>query len=226
MANLTSFGISQRKRVANAVVLAPILPAVFKNGWSIVTRTVIPVVVTVPFGRESTGQVDTGGRTTGFGDLSSEVLGHKLIIGRKRQQYDVSLGPFVGYPSASDDFLGTRRWRLGPEVVLGISAKQFVTILVARNEWSVGKDRGRADVNRLVMDYFLFYNLPKLFYLLYETTVTADWEARSRRPMDASHRDRGGPAPPSSKASPPRDNDEAQWALQRGAHRTETGPGS
>jgi hypothetical protein len=52
-----------------------------------------------------------------------------------------------------------------------------VIVLLARNEWSVGTKSNRADVNRLVLDYLLFYNLPKLFYLVYEPTITADWEA-------------------------------------------------
>ena len=141
------FGIPPNNRVANAFVLAPILPVLFRGGWSIVTRTVIPAVVTVPVGTD---------RRTGFGDITSEVLGHKLFKGRKNQFYDIAWGPFVGFPSASDDFLGTGRWRLGPELVLGISARKWVTVLVVRNEWSVGSNNTRADVNTLVLDYLLF----------------------------------------------------------------------
>jgi len=141
------FGIPPNNRVANAFVLAPILPALFRGGWSLVTRTVIPAVVTVPVGTD---------RRTGFGDITSEVLGHKLFKGRKNQFYDIGWGPFVGFPSASDDFLGTGRWRLGPELVLGISARKWVTVLVVRNEWSVGSNNTRADVNTLVLDYLLF----------------------------------------------------------------------
>ena len=83
----------------------------------------------------------------------------------------------VGFPSASDDFLGTGRWTLGPELVLGISARRWVTVLVVRNEWSVGSNGARPDVNTLLLEYLLFYNLPKLFYLVYEPAITADWEA-------------------------------------------------
>ena len=177
LANATQFGIPPNKRVSNALVLAPIIPALFKNGWSIITRTTIPVVVTVPFATDATGVPTPTGRTTGFGEISTEWLGHKMLRGKKDQFYDIALGPFAGFPSASDDFLGTGRWRLGPELVLALSAREWVTILAARNVWSVGQDRGRADVNRLCLEYFLFYNLPKLFYLLYETTVTSNWEA-------------------------------------------------
>ena len=177
VANATQFGLPPNKRVSNAVVLAPILPILFKHGWSIITRTTIPLVLTVPFGTDATGAPTPAGRTTGFGEISTEWLGHKMLRGKKDQFYDVALGPFAGFPTASDDLLGTGRWRLGPELVLALSAREWVTILAARNVWSVGQDRGRADVNRLFLEYFLFYNLPKLFYLLYETTVTANWEA-------------------------------------------------
>ena len=177
VANATQFGLPPNKRVSNAVVLAPILPILFKHGWSIITRTTIPLVLTVPFGTDATGAPTPTGRTTGFGEISTEWLGHKMLRGKKNQFYDVALGPFAGFPTATDDLLGTGRWRLGPELVLALSAREWVTILAARNVWSVGQDRGRADVNRLFLEYFLFYNLPKLFYLLYETTVTANWEA-------------------------------------------------
>ena len=134
VANRTLFGVPPNKRVANAFVLAPIIPALFQHGWSIITRTVIPAVVTVPIGTD---------RVTGFGDITSEVLGHKMFRGRKSQFYDIALGPIAGFPSASDDFLGTGRWRLGPELVLALAAREWVNVLAVRNLWSVGKDRSR-----------------------------------------------------------------------------------
>jgi len=181
VANFVNFGIPPKDRVGYALVLAPIFPARFKGGWSILTRSTITAVATVPFGREASGAPDPNGRTTGFGDLGLEVLGAKQIRGKKKQFYDVGLGPFVGAPSATDDFLGRGRWLLGPAIALGISAKHWVTVLIARNEWSVGKSSSRSDVNQMWMQYFLFYNLPKLFYLVYEPIITVNWE---REPGD------------------------------------------
>lgn len=177
VANFANFGIPPKDRVGYALVLAPVIPARFKGGWSILTRTTIAAVATVPFGREASGEIDPTGRTTGFGDLGLEVLGHKQVRGRNKQFYDVSVGPFVGAPSATDDFLGRGRWLLGPEVALGITAKHWVTVLIARNEWSIGKSSSGADVNQTWMQYFLFYNLPKLFYLVYEPIITVNWES-------------------------------------------------
>jgi hypothetical protein len=66
---------------------------------------------------------------------------------------------------------------LGPELVLGIAARRWVTVLVARNEWSAGSNSTRADVNALRLDYLLVYNPPKLFYLVYAPAITAAWVA-------------------------------------------------
>lgn len=168
VANAISVGKSPNKGVGYGLVLAPVFPALFKGGWSLLTRTTIPAVITRPVGAN---------RVTGFGDIALEVLGHKFFVGRKKQLYDVSFGTYTGFPSATDDFLGRGRWQLGPAAALGISAKRVVTVLLARNEFSVGTSSTRPDVNRLFLQYFLFYNLPKLFYLVYEPVILANWEA-------------------------------------------------
>lgn len=174
--NAVQFGIPPSERVGYALVLSPTLPVLFKGGWSVLTRTTIPAVLTVPFASDAAPP--SSGRTTGFGDIALELLGHKMLRGKKDQFYDVALGPFFGFPSASDDLLGRGRWLLGPELSLGITGRRWVTVLLARNEWSVGNGSGRADVNRLWLQYFLFYNLPKLFYLVYEPTITANWKSQ------------------------------------------------
>ena len=174
--NSAQFGLPPRDRAAYGLVLAPIIPKVFDGGWSIITRVTIPAVVTVPFASDAVPP--STGRTMGFGDIGFEALGHKMIRGKKRQFYDVGLGPFVGFPSASDDFLGTGRWRLGPEIALGITARQWVAVLIGGNEWSVGNKSDRVDVNQLSMAFLLFYNLPKLFYLVYEPLITANWKSQ------------------------------------------------
>ena len=167
--NATLFGVPPNDRVGNAFFLAPILPILFRGGWSLISRLAVPAVLTIPVGND---------RVTGFGDMSYELVGHKLIRGRKRQLYDVAVGGIVRFPTATDERLGSGRWVLGPSLFLGIGAKRVVTLLLTRNIWSVD-ERSRPDVNQLQLLYFLFYNLPKLFYLVYEPAITADWTARA-----------------------------------------------
>ena len=103
--NLISFGSPVGADTTGyGLVLAPLVPALFRGGWSLLTRAIIPAVLTVP---------TPAGRKTGFGDIASEVLGHKVFSPRPGHYYDIASGPSVGFPSASDDLLGTGRWRLG-----------------------------------------------------------------------------------------------------------------
>ena len=99
--NSTFFGIGPRDQVGNALFFAPIVPFLFQGDWSIVTRTIIPVI-TRP-------DVAAGGRTTGLGDITLEALGHKLWRFRRGKLFDVALGPIVGFPSASREVLRSGR---------------------------------------------------------------------------------------------------------------------
>jgi hypothetical protein len=48
VANAISFGIPPNDGVGYGLVLAPVFPALFKGGWSLLTRTTIPAVLTLP----------------------------------------------------------------------------------------------------------------------------------------------------------------------------------
>jgi hypothetical protein len=166
--NSTFFGIGPRDQVANALLFAPIVPFLFGGDWSIVTRTIIPVI-TQPDASPGSG------RTTGLGDITLEALGHKLFRSRRGQMFDLALGPIAGFPSASREVLRSGKWKLGPKLIAGVTAKRWVALLLVRNLWSVGGDANRPDVKALLLQYLLFYNFPKGWYLAMEPIITADW---------------------------------------------------
>jgi len=166
--NSTFFGIGPRDQVGNALFFAPIVPFLFQGDWSIVTRTIIPII-TRP-------DVATGsGRTTGLGDITFEARVHKLWRSRRGEMFDLALGPIVGFPSASREVLRSGKWNLGPKLIAGVTAKRWVALVLVRNFWSVGGDANRPDVNALLLQYLLFYNFQKGWYLAMEPIITADW---------------------------------------------------
>ncbi|MBW2380766.1 MAG: hypothetical protein JRG70_14645, partial [Deltaproteobacteria bacterium] len=76
---------------------------------------------------------------------------------------------------ASREVLRSGKWKLGPKLIAGVTAKRWVALLLVRNFWSVGGDANRPDVNALLLQYLLFYNFPKGWYLAMEPIITADW---------------------------------------------------
>jgi len=89
--------------------------------------------------------------------------------------FDVALGPIAGFPSVSREVLRSGKRKLGPKLIAGITAKRWVALLLVRNLWSVGGDANRPDVNALLLQYLLFYNFPKGWYLAMEPIITANW---------------------------------------------------
>jgi len=55
----------------------------------------------------------------------------------------------------------------------------WVVGLLANNVWSFAGDSDRDDVNAMLLQYFINYNLPNGWYLTSAPIITANWEADS-----------------------------------------------
>ena len=51
------------------------------------------------------------------------------------------------------------------------------TLGVLETMWSIAGDGGRPDVNQLLLQYFINYNLKKGWFITWQPTLTANWEA-------------------------------------------------
>lgn len=165
----TSFGVGPNDQVSHALSLAPIIPIVLPGGWGFIHRAVLPLVTAPDVAAGS-------GSTTGLGDTTLEVLGHKMFRGRGRSTFDLVAGPAFGFPSATSDALGTGKWLVGPEVGGAASVGMFVGGVLVRNLTSFAGDASRPDSNRLFLETFFFLNLPHLWYLATEPQVVVNWE--------------------------------------------------
>ena len=112
------------------------------------------------------------GSTFGLGDINlslflSPAAGSGLLWG---------VGPIISLPTATDDVLGSGKWGIGPSgVVLAMPGAWVVGVLV-NNVWSVAGDDARADVNQMLVQYFVNYNLPNGWYLSSAPINTVDWK--------------------------------------------------
>ncbi len=82
-------------------------------------------------------------------------------------------------PSATDDFLGTKKWGAGPSAVILDMNGPWVYGTLVNNVWSFAGDDSRGDVNMLTVQYFVNYNLPDGWYLVTSPIITSNWEADS-----------------------------------------------
>jgi hypothetical protein len=66
-----------------------------------------------------------------------------------------------------------------PGVVALTTPGHWVIGVLVNNVWSVAGDSSRPDVNQMLIQYFVDYNLKRGWYIVTSPILTADWEAKS-----------------------------------------------
>lgn len=144
----------------------PVVPFPGKD-WNIISRTIIPVN-SVPQG--------TTDSTFGIGDTSMALFWSPANPGKVVW----GVGPIFSLPTASNpEVLGSDKWGAGVTGVLFYNTGNWTMGGVASNNWSIAGNDDRADVNHLVLQYFINYNLGKGWAVGTAPILSANWEADS-----------------------------------------------
>jgi hypothetical protein len=163
--NNTNFGMGEYDRTQNVLNIQPVYPISGKK-WNIITRTIVPIVY-------QPDVAQTNGGNFGLGDINptfwlSPAKPGKLIWG---------VGPTFLLPTATHETLGTGKWGIGPSVVLLVMPGKWTIGILASNIWSIAGKSDRADINQMVIKYFINYNLPRGWYISNAPIITANWKA-------------------------------------------------
>jgi len=161
--NNTNFRLGPNERTQNVLNIQPVIPIALSKNWNLITRTILPVLSQPAPGDDRTGGV---GDLNFSGFLSPKKPG-KVIWG---------VGPAIVFPTATDQVLGTKKWSIGPSFVALTMHKQWVVGALINNVWSVAGDKDRDDVNSMLMQYFINYNMSDGWYLTSAPIITANWK--------------------------------------------------
>lgn len=164
--NNTNFAIGSYGRVQNILNVQPVIPMELNDNWNLITRVIVPFIFQPQVATPSLG-------TSGVGDLNptfffSPSKAGKLIWGA---------GPTFSLRTETSSALGNGKWGAGPAIVILTQPKNWTLGFLANNIWSFAGDQNRRDVNALLLQYFVNYNLKKDWYLTSQPIVTADWRA-------------------------------------------------
>jgi len=124
----------------------------------------IPAAVTLP------------GNTTGFGDLKFvdvAVLneGHSVVWG---------VGPAFVFPTASMPATGQGKWQAGPAAAVAFVPERWLVGVLVQNLFSFGGDPSRTNVNQMILQPFLSYQLGKGWFIRSQPQMVFDWKTRKR----------------------------------------------
>jgi len=167
--NNTNFGYGPDDETQNVLNIQPVVPFHLSENWNLITRTIAPLIYQ-PEVVEGTGDEFGLGdiNLTAFFSPKSPTKG--IIWG---------VGPIFVFPTATDEKLGSEKWSAGPSAVALTIQGPWLYGALINNVWSFAGDNDRDDVNAMLLQPFVNYNLPEGWYLVSSPIITANWEADS-----------------------------------------------
>ena len=165
--NNNSFNIGPDNRTQDVLNIQPVIPGRVNANWNLITRIITPIIY------QPTVSQPVNQGAYGFGDLNpsfflSPAKPGKLIWG---------VGTAIVLPTATNPVLGQGKWSMGPSVVLLAQPAKWTLGLLVNNVWSFAGQSSRTDVNQMLFQYFINYNLKKGWFITWQPTLTANWEA-------------------------------------------------
>jgi len=162
--NNFNFGVGPEDKTQYVLNIQPVLPQRISEQWNWIHRTIIPLI-------DQPAPVDA----FGLGDIQyqgflSPAKPGKLIWG---------VGPVLQVPSATDDQLGTEKWSAGAGAVALRMDGPWVYGALVNNIWSFAGDDDRANVNQMLIQPFINYNLGRGLAIGTSPIITSNWEAPS-----------------------------------------------
>lgn len=150
--------------------IQPVIPFKVGQNWNLITRTIIPVV-DLPIN-------NAGDSKSGIGDINLALF---MSPSKMSGSWIWGAGFVTSFDSASNDSLGAGKTSMGPTAIALTSSGPWTYGALAQNIWDVSGDDDRADVNAMLLNPFINYNIPKSggWYLTAAPNITANWEADS-----------------------------------------------
>jgi hypothetical protein len=165
--NNNNFGIGPDGRQQDVLNIQPVIPLRVSENWNLISRIITPIIfqptISQPFNQGAYG----------FGDLNpsfflSPSKAHKIIWG---------VGTAIVLPTATNRILGQGKWSMGPSIVVLMQPAKWTLGALVNNVTSFTGQSSRADVNQMLFQYFINYNLKHGYYITWQPTITANWEA-------------------------------------------------
>ena len=157
----------------------PILPFVRDDGSKIIFRPAIPIFLDRPRFDANAGSFD---EASGLGDIAFD-LAYAPSLEDPGQL--LAYGVFGSMPTASDD-LGTDRWTLGPELLVGRLNPKFIYGLLANHQWDFAGS-GDADISTTTLNILSVYLPGGGWNTGSSPAITYDWKSEQWTvPLQAS----------------------------------------
>jgi hypothetical protein len=165
--NNTDVGIGEFNGSRNTLNFQPVVPIKINPKLNLITRVIIPIVSQQNITSENVKQ-------SGVADA---VLSGFFSPAESRNGFTWGAGPVMLLPIATNDFLGSKKFAIGPTALVLKQFSGWTIGALANQLWSVAGDEERNDISQLLLQQFTVYNWKSGAGLGLITEWTQDWKA-------------------------------------------------
>jgi hypothetical protein len=159
-----NFNIGPSDRTQNVLNIQPVIPIGLGKDWNVIIRWITPIIYQ---------PVGTATGFYGLGDMQPA-----FFISPKKGKLIWGVGPQLLLPTATrTGVLGQGKFGVGPTAVALLQPGKWTVGALVNNVFSVAGQSSLPDVNQFLLQYFINYNLKKGWYLTWQPTITANWNA-------------------------------------------------
>jgi|LGVF01.1.fsa_nt_gb hypothetical protein len=153
--------------------IMPFIPATVGD-WNLFNRAIIPVAnVDGAIVGPNNPSPEQGGAASGLGDINYALL----LSPVKYDKFIWGVGPAIALPSASDDQLGSGKWSTGMAAMVLKDFGWGNVLLRGSQIWSFAGDTERKNVNKMVIEPIITYNIGDGWHLYTDPIISANWKA-------------------------------------------------
>lgn len=144
--NNFDFGIGPLDGFKYTLNIQPVIPVSISDNWNMISRTIIPVI-------SQTDVTGNGNNETGLGDIAQSIY-----FSPKEVKNGVvwGVGPIFLLPTATNDYLGLKKWTAGPNALILKIQGQWTYGGLVNHMWSYAGS-GMNDVNASFFQPFATY---------------------------------------------------------------------
>jgi hypothetical protein len=144
--------------------IQPVIPVKISKDWLVVNRVIAPFI-------SQTNVPSSPGTQNGLGDIL-----YTAFLSPEKSDLPWGFGPAISLPTGTDNELSSRKWSLGPSLVVLKNAGPWTWGALTNQIWSFAGDGQRQEVSRFYIQPFLSYTLPSSLNLGASMQNTYDWK--------------------------------------------------
>ena len=167
--NNTDIGIGPNNGTRNTLNIQPVLPITLNENLNLITRMILPVI-------SQYNVTGAGNHESGLGDV---VLSGFLSPSQSKNGLTWGAGPVFLIPTATDDYLASKKFGIGPTAVALYQTKGMTIGGLVNQIWSVAGNKDRGDVSSLFFQPFFNYNWKSGAGIGGNFEITQNWEANT-----------------------------------------------